>query len=351
MNPAFRTIGILKPLGWLYGGIMSVRNRWYDCGRLECHAFPLPVISIGNITVGGTGKTPHTEYIVSLLKDSFRLAVLSRGYGRSTRGFIKSDAASDSNMIGDEPTQIRRHFPDITVAVCEDRAEGIRKLDGHEAIVLDDAFQHRKVKPSLNILLVNWKRNILYDCVLPAGRMRENASGRIRADIIIVTKCPAQLPESEMEALAGQLAVRNDQKVFFSAMQGGDIYPFMESVQVPSFQGRPLLGVTGIASPAPMQSDMERLSDKVEMMSFPDHHRYSNHDISGILQKLESMGPDAVVLTTEKDAARLYSMQLPIGLAERIFIMPVSVRFLKDGDAFDRAVTDHVKSFNKQNHV
>lgn len=349
MNPAFRTIGILKPLGWLYGGIMSVRNRWYDCGRLECHAFPLPVISIGNITVGGTGKTPHTEYIVSLLKDSFRLAVLSRGYGRSTRGFIKSDAASDSNMIGDEPTQIRRHFPDITVAVCEDRAEGIGRLDGHEVIVLDDAYQHRKVRPSLNILLVNWKRNILDDCVMPAGRMRENASGRDRADLIIVTKCPSDLSGSDMDALAGKLAVKENQPVFFSTMEGGKIYPFMDSVQIPSFEGRPLLGVTGIASPAPMKSDMEMLSNKVEMMSYPDHHRYSGRDISNIGQKLEAMGPDAVVMTTEKDAARLYSMQLPMELAEKIFIMPVNVRFLKDSDVFDRIITEHVNSFN--NHV
>lgn len=348
MDPSFRTIGILKPLSWLYSGAMHIRNRWYDRGVLKTNKFGLPVISIGNITVGGTGKTPHTEYLVSLLKDQARLAVLSRGYGRKTKGFIKSDATSDSDSIGDEPTQIRRHFPDITVAVCEDRAEGIRRLSDHEVIVLDDAYQHRKVCPSLNILLVNWKRNILEDCVMPAGRMRESASGRDRADIIIVTKCPAALNESEMSVLAGKLAVRDNQKVFFSTMAGGTVYPFVDCVPVPSFEGRPLLGVTGIASPAPMKADMEKLSDKIEMMSYPDHHRYSDRDICDIQKKIGSMGSDAVILTTEKDAARLYSMQLPIGLAERIFIMPVSVRFLKDKDAFDLSVIQHVKSFNKQ---
>ena len=203
MNHAFKINDILRPLGWLYDLTTGIRNKMYDRGLLKSTSFSVPVISIGNITVGGTGKTPHTEYIAALIKDHFRTAILSRGYGRRTRGYILAESTATSLTIGDEPLQMHRRFPDIDLAVCENRAFGIERLirdrDSH-VILLDDAFQHRGVTPSLNILLVNYNRNILDDAMLPAGRLRENAAGRKRAHIIIVTKCPRNLSSDSMGA-------------------------------------------------------------------------------------------------------------------------------------------------------
>lgn len=347
MEQAFKIFDILRPLGWLYGLSTGIRNGMYDKGLLKSAAFNIPVINVGNITVGGTGKTPHTEYLAALLKDRFRTAVLSRGYGRRTKGFILSDTNSCSAQIGDEPLQIKRRFPDLAVAVSEDRAAGIRNIIqkcSPQVIILDDAFQHRKVTPSLNILLVNYNRNILQDVMLPAGRLRESAKCRRRADIIIVTKCPADLSSDAMDQLASGLAVSPEQQVYFTTLEYGSLYPLSGNSSAPT-QDIPMLAVTGIADPAPMEAQLRKSHSVVSMLSYPDHHDFSKRDISNIENRLKNMPAGAVIVTTAKDAARLSGMDPSDTLKARIFILPVRPAFLRDADKFDNTIINHIETF------
>lgn len=351
MKSEFRINNILRPLGWLYGLITGIRNRLFDIGMLKSTEFRLPVISIGNITVGGTGKTPHSEYTATLLKDRYKTAVLSRGYGRHTKGFFMSDSHSDSGLIGDEPLQIKRRFPDLEVAVCSDRTEGIKRLIemcNPQVVILDDAFQHRRVKPSLNILLVNWHRNILDDAMLPAGYLRENVKGRRRADIIIVTKCPEELEKKAMVELTRKLKIRSDQQVFFTTPHYNQPYLIDDAGQPLDLPQVPLLAVTGIASPALMTAELERQGYQVTLMKYPDHYRFNKQDIADITARLESIGQDAVIVTTAKDAARLQDLNLDQELRKKIYVLPVGVRFLRDADKFEQTVVQHVESLLKK---
>ena len=323
----------------------------YDCGMCKSYRSGIPVISIGNITVGGTGKTPHTEFIASLLMQKYRIAVLSRGYGRKTKGFILSDTHSDSTIIGDEPLQIKHRFPDMDVAVSEDRATGIKQLietRSPQAIILDDAFQHRKVTPSLNILLVNWHRNILDDAMLPAGRLRESARGRRRAHMIIVTKCPDNLSATDMDAMAERLRTSPEQQVYFTTLTYERPYLLDNPEQTLSQPHIPVLAVTGIASPDLFVAELERQGHDVTLTDYPDHHRFSSQDITQITKKLERLGPDAVIVTTAKDAARLKDIRLDGQLRKKIYVLPVAVRFICDSDKFINAVTEHVDTFAKK---
>ena len=349
MKPAFRIYNVFRPIGWLYGLVTGLRNRMYDGGMLKSVSFPIPVICVGNITVGGTGKTPHTEYIAALLKDRIHIAILSRGYGRHTKGFILSDAQSDSNLIGDEPLQIKRRFPDIEVAVCEDRVTGIKRLSdlcSPKVIILDDAYQHRTVTPSLNILLVNYNRNILQDAMLPAGRLRENASCRRRAQMIVVTKCPKELSSREMDDLASMLAVSPEQKVFFTTLEYGSLYPLDGISEVPS-QDCPVLALTGIADPAPMETQLRKSHKEVSMLSYPDHHDFSKNDILDIEHRLQNMPQGSIIVTTAKDAARLSGMNLNEGLKSSIFILPVKPAFLRNAKGFDDTILNHIETFKQ----
>lgn len=351
MKPAFRIYNFLRPLGWLYGLVAAIRNRLYDCGARKSVVFPIPVISIGNITVGGTGKTPHAEYTATLLKDRFKTAVLSRGYGRHTKGFFMSDAHSDSGLIGDEPLQIKRRFPDLEVAVCNDRAKGIRRLMemcSPQVVILDDAFQHRRITPSLNILLVNWHRNILDDAMLPAGHLRETAKGRRRADIIIVTKCPDGLTKEAMNEMAQKLRVKPEQQVFFTTPDYNQPYLIDDSGHPLQLPKVPVLAVTGIVLPTLMKAELEQQGHEVTLMAYPDHYRFTKQDIADITTKLESMGPDAIIVTTAKDAARLSDLELDEQLRRRIYVLPVGVRFIRDAGKFEKAVIQHVESFLKK---
>jgi tetraacyldisaccharide 4'-kinase len=350
MKPTFRIYNILRPLGWLYGLITGIRNRLYDYGWRKSQVFPIPVISIGNITVGGTGKTPHAEYTATLLMDRFKTAVLSRGYGRHTKGFFMSDNRSDSGLIGDEPLQIKHRFPDLEVAVCNDRAKGIKRLMdmcAPQVIILDDAFQHRRITPSLNILLVNWHRNILDDAMLPAGHLRENAKGRRRADIIIVTKCPDGLTDQDMNAMAQRLRVKPEQQVFFTTPEYNQPYLIDDISHPLPLPEAPILAVTGIVLPTLMKAELESRGHQVELMDYPDHYRFSKQDLANIIERLQAMGPDAIIVTTAKDAARLLDLQLDDELRKRIYVLPIGVRFIREADKFKKAVIEHVESFSK----
>lgn len=325
----------LLPFAWLYGLGTEVRNILYDSGILRSVEFhDIPVISVGNLSVGGTGKTPHTEYLVRLLHDSHRVAVLSRGYRRHTKGFQLASHASFPAVVGDEPFQMYRKFPDITVAVDEDRCHGIEllsamfqadKLSERPAcVVLDDAYQHRRVKPGLNILLVDYNHPIYHDYLLPAGRLRELRKRADRADIIIMTKCPPYVSPTEQNAIEQQLHPHHWQQVFYST------YTYS---QLP--ENSSVLLVTGIANPQPLEDRLTELGNDVKSIRFADHHDYTSTDI----QHIRSISDGRIIVTTEKDDVKLREFAVS-GLTYHI--ASINVKILNNQEQiFNKIITDY----------
>lgn len=320
--------------------------------------FDIPVISVGNISVGGTGKTPHVEYLISLLKDNFRVAVLSRGYKRKSKGFVPAGDPPDPDMIGDEPCQMKRKFPEVTVAVDEDRRNGIRRLLESEknidVILLDDAFQHRYVKPGLSVLLIDYNHPLSGDFLLPAGRLREPPAAKKRADIILITKSPEKISPAVREKISRDLNIKDYQKLCFTTVVQEKLLPVFNH---PNDSNNPIVPnpgiilVSGIANPAGLRNFAENLSTDITEMRFPDHHGYSNKDVARIVhlsEKPEHLGK--ILVTSEKDAVRLqkYS-ELPTGIKKRMFYIPIYVEFLDDdGNGFNKQVLNYVKE-NKRN--
>lgn len=328
----------LMPFAWLYGLVVSIRNLMFDYGVLKSQTFDLPVICVGNITVGGTGKTPHTEYLIRLLSKRYQVAVLSRGYKRQSTGYVLATQATPMMEIGDEPFQMKHKFPKIHMAVDADRCHGIRQLMKEEVhpptdvVILDDAYQHRHVQAGLNILLMDYHRLIYFDKLLPAGRLREPISGRMRADIIIITKCPRYITPMDRRGIIQSLDLENWQKVFFTT------YKYPDKLE--GLGDNPLL-VTGIASPEQMEYDLRKLIPKFEMMSFPDHHNFTEQDIEHIRKKAAGR----TILTTEKDATRLHNLK---GLK----VIPVEVEFLDNkSKEFNQIITSYVKQKHSHNDI
>lgn len=325
----------LLPLSWLYGLGVNIRNRMFDRGMLHSISFPLPVICVGNITVGGTGKTPHTEYLIRLLSHDRQIAVLSRGYKRKSKGFVLAGDTPTVAEIGDEPCQMKRKFPFIHMAVDKDRCHGIERLTDEsihpktEVILLDDAFQHRYVKAGLNIVLMDYHRVTYLDRLLPAGRLREPHSGIRRADIIIVTKCPTDITEENKQSIRRHIQPTTSQQLFFTRYR----YPkFIEGIQ-----GNPIL-LTGIASPRQMAHDLRNVLPDIELMSFTDHHNFSPAEI----EQIRSQTTGRTILTTEKDATRLQGL-------ENVKVIPVEVEFLDNTQAtFDQTILNFVNSFDQR---
>lgn len=289
----------------------------------------MPVICVGNITVGGTGKTPHTEYLIRLLSEQYQVAVLSRGYKRQSKGYVLATEKTPMPEIGDEPYQMKHKFPQIHMAVDNDRCHGIEQLmkdsvqPPTDIVILDDAYQHRYVKAGLNILLMDYHRLIYFDKLLPAGRLRESRAGRMRADIIIITKCPRDITPMERRGIVLSLDLENWQKVFFTTYK----YPN----HLTTCSENPLL-VTGIASPQQMAYDLNKLIPDFEVLSFPDHHNFTQQDIETIRTKAAGR----TILTTEKDATRLHGL-------ENLVIIPIEVEFLDNkADEFNQIIKDYV---------
>ncbi len=343
-----RTIAdFINPYRW----IMEARNHAFDCGTLPCHSFDVPIICIGNITVGGTGKTPQTEYLIRLLKEDYRVAVLSRGYGRKTRGYIKADEHSTMPMIGDEPFQIKEKFPDITVAVCEKRVVGVANLLAEQnppsVILLDDAYQHRHIKAGLYILLVDFNRPVWDDCTLPFGRLRESDNGTRRADIIIVTKCPAGITPQQMELCRRSLKTKESTPVFFSTVEYGNIYPLFACEQAARTcidKEYNILLLAGIAKPAPLKKEIEKRGAQVTLMQYADHHNFSDNDIKEIAHTFCRMNGKKLILTTEKDATRLRrAANLPQEIKESIYAIPIETKIIDNKDKmFNQIILDYV---------
>lgn len=294
---------LLFPFGFLYGIITGVRNLLYDAGIFRSYKIPVKSICVGNLSVGGTGKTPHVAYLADLLKDR-KVHILSRGYGRKTKGFILLDHTATSETVGDEPLLYYRNFPWAKVAVCESRQEGVEKLLAIEApdvILLDDAFQHRAITAGMNILLTDYSHPYYRDLMLPAGNLREWASGKKRADLVIVTKSPAGLGEPARQKIVKRLGFAAE-AVYFSSILYGDLVAFHGNVP-PAFDK--VLLVTGIANPSPLEKHLASQFD-TELMPFPDHHAFTLEDIQKIHKKFDTFaGENKAIVTTEKDYMRL----------------------------------------------
>lgn len=334
---------LLKPVSWIYGFVTGVRNWMFDHGILPQNEFGIPVVSVGNIAVGGTGKTPHVEYIVGKLAMDYKTAILSRGYKRKTRGFVLANSLSTPESIGDEPLQIYRKYGlSAKVAVCESRRKGIseliRQFPDLELIILDDAFQHRYVKPKIAILLTDYHRPVYEDHLLPWGRLRESPINVNRADVVIVTKCPEDVSPLEYRLITKKLDLMSFQKLYFSRYNYGHLMPvfpedepYHVNLGSLTFNDSVLL-VTGVANPREFIRYFKQYPFKIKICHFPDHHNFSREDLELILNKFSALpGERKIIVTTEKDAVRfMYNPYFPSELKQICYYLPVTVK-MADG--------------------
>jgi len=310
---------LLLPFAILYGLGVRLRHFLYDRGWLSSKRYPFPILCVGNLAVGGTGKTPMVEYLVRLLGQE-QVAVLSRGYRRKTKGFVLADDSATAMTLGDEPYQYHRKFPQATVAVCESRQEGIERLleNPHfKYIILDDAFQHRKVQAGTNLLLTSYGKLYTQDFLLPVGSLRDIRSRARKAQIIIVTKCP-ELTQAEQEKIIQQLKPLPSQKVYFTSIAYSDrVYSHEDSQALKDFIATPFTLVTGIANPTPLVDFLEKQGASFEHLAYSDHHHFSNRELEFLRQKRR-------ILTTEKDYVRLK------GALSTLYYLPIETQFLND---------------------
>jgi tetraacyldisaccharide 4'-kinase len=352
----------LLPFSCIYGLAVRLRNAMFEIGLLKSRSFNVPVISVGNITVGGTGKTPHVEYLVNMLQDLFRVAVLSRGYKRKSRGFVLADNDTDVSEIGDEPFQMKKKFPKVSIAVDKNRCHGIDQLlerdKALDVILLDDAFQHRYVKPGINILLVDYHRLIIYDTLLPAGRLREPLRGKDRADIVIVTKCPKELKPMEYRVIVKAMGLYPYQKLFFTTLDYGEPYPMfaedneVRDVRIASLADKHVLLLTGIGSPQQMIHDVQPLAAEVTPLTFSDHHHFKAKDIQLINETYAAIEGDKCIITTEKDATRLQGVDgLSDDVRRHLLVLPIQIRFMQEQDEmFNQQIIGYVRK-NSRNSI
>jgi tetraacyldisaccharide 4'-kinase len=307
------------------------------------------VISVGNITVGGTGKTPHVEYLIQLLSEEYKVAVLSRGYKRKTKGFVLADINSTSLDIGDEPCQIKRKYPHIPVAVDANRVEGIKKLKeihpGLQIILLDDAFQYRKIIPTLSFLLTDYHRPLYRDDMLPGGRMREWASSAKRADIMIVTKSPPKISEEEQFVIKHHYSQISPKEIYFTNITYGLPQPIYPGNRITTSGKYAVLLVTGIAAPKPLEIHISSYTGNMHVMTYPDHHSYTEKDIRDITEKWQGLNvPEKLLLTTEKDAVRLRTMDIPEPIKAHMYYIPITIGFPRNSkEIFEGDVMQRIK--------
>ena len=353
----------LLPLSWLYGLGVGFRNLLFEMGILKSRSFTVPVISVGNITVGGTGKTPHVEYLIRLLKDRAKVAVLSRGYKRKSHGFVLADKNTTVNDIGDEPYQMKTKFPDITVAVDRKRTRGIDHLTsgeqakGTDVILLDDAFQHRYVKPGINILLVDYHRLIIYDTLLPAGRLREPVKSKDRADIVIVTKCPKDLKPMEFRVITKAMKLYPYQQLFFSTHEFESLRPVFTGNPVQpelskALADKNVMLLTGIASPEQMQAELQGYTKNVTPLAFSDHHAFMKKDVEQINETFSSLPSPKLIITTEKDETRLLQVEgLSKEVKSHLYVLPIKIQILLDQEnTFNQTILSYVRK-NSRNSI
>ena len=326
---------ILFPFSILYGCITSFRNFLFDKGILQSYSFDVPIIAVGNLSVGGTGKTPQIEYLIRLLAPNYKIATLSRGYKRKSEGFVLADANSTPEILGDEPFQIHQKFPQIKVAVDADRKNGIEKLlsikDKPEVILLDDAFQHRRVKAGFYILLSAYGDLFCEDFLLPTGNLRESRKGAKRADVIIITKCPKDLSEIAQQNIKNKIGL--EVPIYFSYIDYHDlVYNPNESKKVSEIKLLDKLVIAGIAKPEPFFNYLE--VSKNDCLVYPDHHFFTEKD----LNQIEAKANNKVIITTEKDFVRLmhHHWKTPI------YYLPIKSSFLTKREELDNKILNYV---------
>ena len=356
----------MKRIAVLYGLGVGFRNLLFEMGILKSRPYSTPVISVGNITVGGTGKTPHVEYLIRLLKDRAKVAVLSRGYKRKTCGFVLAGDDATVRTIGDEPYQMKTKFPDITVAVDKKRTRGIEKLTSGDyvkdidVILLDDAFQHRYVKPGINILLVDYHRLIIYDKLLPAGRLREPVVSKNRADIVIVTKCPKDLKPMEFRVITKAMSLYPYQQLFFSTHEFETlrpVFPTAPNAEITqtlseSLADKNVLLLTGIASPEQMLIDLKNYAKEVTPLAFSDHHDFKKKDVDRINEAFNALPSPKLIVTTEKDETRLKQVEgLSDEVKSRLYVLPIKIEILLDQEnTFNQSIINYVRK-NSRNSI
>ncbi len=344
---------LLYPISILYGGIVWIRNWLYDKKVMRSASFDFPVICVGNLVVGGSGKSPMIEYLIGFLKTRYRIATLSRGYGRKTSGFLIAEPGVKARDLGDEPLQFYIKFPDILVAVMEDRILGIPAIldfdPGIEVILLDDAFQHREIRAGLNLLLTEYGNLYTRDHLLPVGRLRDVRSSRKRAEMIIVTKCPENLDQDFSSRVRESLRLTAGQQVFFTKLAYECPYHLFSQEKRELNGGDTVLLVTGIANPGPMMSHITPKVEKVIARVFSDHHEFTERDVEEIKSWITSKdGKEKIVLTTEKDATRLKDYESLLGNLP-IYALPVQHEFLFNEEAkFQGEVLRFIRKFTSK---
>jgi tetraacyldisaccharide 4'-kinase len=356
---------LLFPFSILYRLVTDIRNILYSTGILPSEEFEISVICIGNITVGGTGKTPHAEYLIDLLRKDFKVALLSRGYKRRSKGFRIVSHSSSVRETGDEPLQIFLKFPEILVAVDRDRAHGIKIIMKEhpetDVIVLDDGFQHRRVKPGLSILLTEYNRLITRDYLMPYGNLRENRNNRRRADVIVITKAPETVSGSEMEKITTELLWNDKQKLFFTSISYNDLIPLFQNsaserteLAKPNRENHGAVLVTGIAASGSLKVFLERYFKEIIHLDFPDHHYFSENDLEKIIRVWKDLiSPEKMLITTEKDAVRLREFtNIDDSIKRSFYYIPVEVSFLKDDKhEFDNMIFEYVRKNRRDNRI
>jgi len=349
---------LLIPFAVLYGLATNMRNFLFDCKILPSKKFPVPVICIGNVTVGGTGKTPFTEYIINILEKKYRVAMLSRGYRRKTKGFILASDSCSSDEIGDEACQIKKKFPKIIVAVDANRRRGISRLlelpekDRPDVILLDDAMQHRYVTPSLTIMLTDYNNMYYDDYILPVGNLRESAQNVYDADIIVVTKCPDTIKPINLRIIEKNMSLMASQSLYFSSVRYHNIEALFkkEALKTCSLEDldtdENILIIAGIANPQPLIDEVLLSCDNVKLCIYPDHHDFTQQDIEHIDSLFSAMPEKRRILCTEKDAMRLKTLSfLPKKWKPFLYYLPISMELMFDQrENFDSKILKHVIS-------
>ncbi|WP_213189789.1 tetraacyldisaccharide 4'-kinase [Cloacibacterium caeni] len=336
----------LYPFSLVYHFVTALRNRMYDWGIFSSTKFKTPMIGVGNLSVGGSGKSPMVMYLADFLAKNFRTGVLSRGYGRKTKGYVIVNYDSNFKMVGDEAMQLFERFKNrFVIGVCEDRVFGAKKIIEDmdlDVLLLDDSYQHRRIKPGFNILLTDYNDPYFKDFVLPAGNLRESRRGAKRADIIVVTKCPENITEEKKQFYISRIKPRYYQKVFFSTINyDEEIFCFDPKLKLPdnNMSYYDILLITGIANPKTFVEEVKRYSSNVKHLRFKDHHSFTTEDISLIKKEYEKLGEYKLILTTEKDYVRLKGFDY---LREKLYYWPINVE-IDRAEEFNQIIQDYVR--------
>lgn len=331
--------GVLAPLALIYGCIVSIRHKLFDWGILRSKEYDIPIVCVGNITVGGTGKTPVAEFLIEYLSRDYNVALLSRGYGRRTKGYREVNVDSSFLDVGDEPKQIKLKYSEVVVAVCEKRVEGIdtiRELHPEvNLIILDDGFQHRYVEPWINIVLMEYSRPIYRDHLLPWGSLRDTTSQMYRANYVLITKCPDNISPIDMRLVGKYLGLYPYQSMHFTRMESTEAIPlFADVAPTPvATPGVSVVAMSGIGNPESFHRAVSARYNLVGKLTFPDHHPYRSRDLDKMLRALESAPDDAIIVTTEKDAVKLTNRRkIPVELQRKIYFTPIKLSFTDESE-------------------